>query len=297
MICHPRKTHSLLAGAVAIFMAFAAQREASAQLDPGEPDALSTAQLVRKEIARRKIAGKEAARVLVSGDKHLAASRYSFAVLNYRSALSLLGTGDNSQKLRKTLEERFVIANVLLADQRILRGNLESALDAVIAVLAVSPNHPRANQLLRDIARHKRMGTHPSQFANPEPESKNPEEHMEDVRLALFRERLRRHHIPAFRVKEATPREAVAALRKAAGDGISMEVRTSPHSTSSPAAPTENPLRISLELEKPSVSQAVEQIASLTGMDVDYQPGIVIFASASDMTKPPDPKDKREARE
>ena len=92
--------------------------------------------IAEREIARRNEQVARAQQYIAEGDKAMAAKDYEVAVQQYKAAADVLVESPVTHTIRSAAVDRFCIASVKLAEQRIAEGNFAQAEAIAKAVLA-----------------------------------------------------------------------------------------------------------------------------------------------------------------
>ena len=115
--------------------------------NPHEPEALSG--IAQREIIRRQQRVADAEEAGFRGDAFATEGAWEQAVNEYRTALDMLPYADNTNAIRASIGVRNADASVELARQRAGNGEYDSARGLLNSVLAVNPDHAKAQTLLR----------------------------------------------------------------------------------------------------------------------------------------------------
>ena len=114
----------------------------------GEGDPSGIAQ---REIARRQQRISDAEEAAARGDAFAAEGAWEQAISEYRTALDTLPYAENTDALRASIEARYADASVELARERAANGEYDSARGLLNSVLALDPDHKKAQTLLKHL--------------------------------------------------------------------------------------------------------------------------------------------------
>lgn len=107
--------------------------------------------IAQREIIRRQQRIADAQEAAARGDAFAAEGAWEQAINEYRSALDTLPYADNTDAIRASIEARYADASVELARQRAGNGEYDSARGLLNSVLAMNPDHQKAQTLLKHL--------------------------------------------------------------------------------------------------------------------------------------------------
>ncbi|MGK0188726.1 MAG: general secretion pathway protein D [Verrucomicrobiales bacterium] len=107
--------------------------------------------IAQREIIRRQQRIADAQEAAARGDAYAAEGAWEQAINEYRTALDTLPYADNTDAIRAAIEARYADASVELARQRAGNGEYDSARGLLNSVLAMNPDHQKAQTLLKHL--------------------------------------------------------------------------------------------------------------------------------------------------
>lgn len=119
--------------------------------DPVTADDGSPTGIAQREIIRRQQRIADAEEAASRGDAFAAEAAWEQAINEYRTALDTLPYAENTDALRSSIEQRYADASVELARQRAADGEYDSARGLLNSVLAMNPDHKKAETLLKHL--------------------------------------------------------------------------------------------------------------------------------------------------
>ena len=112
----------------------------------GSPSGIAQREIIR--LQQRIADAQEAAS---RGDAYAAEGAWEQAIAEYRTALDALTYADNTDAIRASIEASYADASVELARQRAGNGEYDSARGLLNSVLAMNPDHQKAQTLLKHL--------------------------------------------------------------------------------------------------------------------------------------------------
>jgi general secretion pathway protein D len=107
--------------------------------------------IAQREIIRRQQRIADAQEAASRGDAYAAEGAWEQAIAEYRTALDALPYADNTDAIRASIEASYADASVELARQRAGNGEYDSARGLLNSVLAMNPDHQKAQTLLKHL--------------------------------------------------------------------------------------------------------------------------------------------------
>ena len=107
--------------------------------------------IAQREIIRRQQRIADAEEAAARGDAFAAEGAWEQSINEYRTALDTLPYADNTDAIRASIEARYADASVELARQRAGNGEYDSARGLLNSVLAMDPEHSKAQTLLKHL--------------------------------------------------------------------------------------------------------------------------------------------------